>query len=201
MGDIMESRTGDEVLDHLGRRLSCEDLENRYCRGVDRQDWALVRSCYHPDAVDNHGAYCGGVDGLIQWLASRHGQISRSLHYVTNILVDVLDHGALLVEAYNMTFQRFKPGIVRSDMVEDKAVPHIPKGQVLETEVRCRFIDRVEQRAGEWRIASRAVVYESFKASFILEADSFPAEAAVGKRDGTDPLYRAGAIRSDQGPS
>ena len=26
----------------------------RYCRGIDRMDWDLVRSCYHPDAIDQH---------------------------------------------------------------------------------------------------------------------------------------------------
>ena len=27
----------------------------RYCRGIDRMDWDLIRSCYHPDAIDDHG--------------------------------------------------------------------------------------------------------------------------------------------------
>ena len=38
-----------------------------YCRGVDRRDWELVRSCYHRDAVDHHGPYSGGIDGFIAW--------------------------------------------------------------------------------------------------------------------------------------
>jgi hypothetical protein len=27
----------------------------RYCRGLDRRDWELVESCYHPDAIEYHG--------------------------------------------------------------------------------------------------------------------------------------------------
>ena len=41
----------------------------RYCRGIDRMDWDLVRSCYHPDAIDRHGAYNGDVEGFIDWAA------------------------------------------------------------------------------------------------------------------------------------
>ena len=37
----------------------------RYCRGIDRLDEPLVRSCYHPDAVDNHGLYNGSVDHFV----------------------------------------------------------------------------------------------------------------------------------------
>jgi SnoaL-like domain len=33
----------------------------RYCRGIDRRDYDLVRSCYHPDATDDHGDFRGGV--------------------------------------------------------------------------------------------------------------------------------------------
>ncbi|MEI6002085.1 hypothetical protein H3V53_34635 [Paraburkholderia bengalensis] len=36
----------------------------RYCRGIDRIDWDLVRTCYHPDAFDEHGSSGGGrLDG------------------------------------------------------------------------------------------------------------------------------------------
>jgi len=32
----------------------------RLARGTDRRDAALIRSCYHADAVDDHGAFRGG---------------------------------------------------------------------------------------------------------------------------------------------
>ena len=40
----------------------------RYCRGIDRCDYDLVRSCYHPDAIDDHGDYRGGIDGFIAYM-------------------------------------------------------------------------------------------------------------------------------------
>ncbi len=40
------------------------DVLHTYAHEADRCDWALVRSCYHPDAYDDHGLHAGGLDGL-----------------------------------------------------------------------------------------------------------------------------------------
>ena len=39
-----------ETLQHLADRVEIQDCLLRYARGVDRGDWGLVRSTYHPDA-------------------------------------------------------------------------------------------------------------------------------------------------------
>lgn len=68
------------------RRLSAEheitDVLQRYCRGVDRRDFDLVRSTYHTDATDCHGPYNGNVDGLIQWMTRRHEGVAQSMHQI-----------------------------------------------------------------------------------------------------------------------
>ncbi len=56
--------TPDELVD----RELIRDLVQRYARGVDRRDFELVRSCYHADAIDEHGPYVGGVDGFVEFL-------------------------------------------------------------------------------------------------------------------------------------
>jgi hypothetical protein len=38
-------------------QFAIRDLLLRYARGIDRRDLDLVRSCYHADAVDEHGSY------------------------------------------------------------------------------------------------------------------------------------------------
>ena len=53
----------------------------RYARGIDRGDWDLVRSTYHPDADDDHVEYKGGIDGLIEWLDKRFAGIDNSMHF------------------------------------------------------------------------------------------------------------------------
>ena len=57
----------------------------RYCRGVDRLDRELVLSAYHPDAIDDHGAFVGTREEFVDWAFALHekGQISTH-HRLTN---------------------------------------------------------------------------------------------------------------------
>jgi hypothetical protein len=55
-------------LERVVAEAAVRDVHLRYCRGIDRLDWDLVRSAYHPDAVDNHGPYQGDVEGFIAFL-------------------------------------------------------------------------------------------------------------------------------------
>ena len=58
--------TDRELLDHAALR----DLVMRYCRGIDRRDFALVRACYHDDAIDDHGGmFHGSADDYVVWVA------------------------------------------------------------------------------------------------------------------------------------
>ncbi|MFM8863148.1 MAG: nuclear transport factor 2 family protein, partial [Acidimicrobiia bacterium] len=48
-------------------RLAIADLMALYCRGIDRLDRDLVRSCFHPDATDTHGSFHGTIDEFLDW--------------------------------------------------------------------------------------------------------------------------------------
>lgn len=47
------------------------ELLARYCRGVDRCDSALIASCFHPDARDDHGNWLSRgdevADHIVGW--------------------------------------------------------------------------------------------------------------------------------------
>ena len=50
-------------LEELIEERAILSVLKRYCRGIDRLDEELVRSCYHEDSTDDHGVYKGkGVD-------------------------------------------------------------------------------------------------------------------------------------------
>jgi hypothetical protein len=71
--------------------------------GADRNDWELVRSCNHPDATDDRGLYCGGIDGLIVFLADVASTLSATSHQLCppHIEVDgVIAHARAL---YSLT--------------------------------------------------------------------------------------------------
>ena len=59
-------------LETLLAKQEIGDVIYRYARGIDRLDFDLVRSCYHPDAVDDHGAFKGNVDEFIEMLSLIH---------------------------------------------------------------------------------------------------------------------------------
>ena len=77
--------TVDELLDQQAIR----DVLIRYTRGIDRMDPDLVRSCYHPDAHDDHGAFRGGTEGFVAWFQEALSFFERTMHFVGNQLVEV----------------------------------------------------------------------------------------------------------------
>jgi hypothetical protein len=115
-----------------------------YCRGVDRRDWDLVRSCYHADALDYHGPFEGGVDEFIEWAVERMDSVV-STHFIGNQIVDV-EGDVAWHEAYNVAFIRRPAG---------DGVPAV------DWVINIRYLDRMERRDGHWRIADRLVVHDS----------------------------------------
>src|ERR1700760_2685809 len=62
----------------------------RYARGIDRHDDDLMASAYHPDAIDDHGAYIGDPQGLIRHAHDTHSRNwSVHHHFVSNQSIDL----------------------------------------------------------------------------------------------------------------
>jgi len=138
-----------------------------YCRGVDRRDWDLVRSCYHPDATDHHGPYSGGVNGFIGWGIDSLETVLSTTHLVGNQIVEV-DGSTAWHEAYCRAYHRLK------------ATNSEPE---LDWVVNLRYLDHFECRDGEWKISDRLVVHDSVRRD------------PVG--DGTDTDFVRGALAPD----
>src|SRR5438477_5687004 len=96
--------------DKLVSQFAIRDVLCRYCRGVDRRDWSLVRGAFHPDAYDDHGVYRGNVDGFIDFLAERHAFVTMSMHHIGNVLVEFSGPDRAMAETYCLAFQRYAPG-------------------------------------------------------------------------------------------
>lgn len=54
-----------ERVARLEARAGILDCVQRYARGMDRRDRALLRSAYHDDAVDDHVGFVGPVEDFI----------------------------------------------------------------------------------------------------------------------------------------
>ena len=81
----------------------------RYCRGVDRADWDLVRSTYHTDAYDDHGDYKGGIDGFIAFAKSRTGGATQVMHFLGECLIEFARPDVAIAETYFFTAQTLGP--------------------------------------------------------------------------------------------
>ncbi|CAL8477015.1 nuclear transport factor 2 family protein [Caballeronia sp. S22] len=146
----------------------------RYCRGIDRMDWDLVRSCYHPDAIDRHGAYNGSIEGFIDWAIKLLPSFESTQHFTGNQYVEV--HGDVaFAEHYAQAHHRAKPD-------GDKPA--------MDWVVNIRYVDRMERRKGEWRIADRLVVLDSQRSDPVPESLAPLENFTVGRRDKDDPSYK-----------
>lgn len=120
------------------------DVLCRYSRGVDRKDFELVRSCYHPDATDNHGDYDGDIDGFMEFLPGAVARFEHTMHFLGNMIIDV--QGSIAhAETYAIGLHRLppRPGKLNRDIT-----------------LMLRYVDVLEERDGEWRILRRVCTYD-----------------------------------------
>ena len=159
----------------------------RYVRGVDRCDWDLVRSAYHPDAWDDHGAYKGPVDGFIAHTIKRHETIEQSMHVLGQTDIEFAGPHSALAETYFVTYQRHTPqaGDARLAYLRGQA---IAADQAVETEVIGRYVDHFTRVGGAWRIAHRTVVFEVSRGQPAPAGGGLRSGFALSRRDGNDPL-------------
>jgi hypothetical protein len=151
-----------------------KNVHLRYCRGVDRLDWDIVRSCYHPDGTDDHGsAFNGGIDAFIDWVAAALPRYEMTQHFTGNQLVEV-DGDTAWAEHYAIVFHR------------KAKTDDAPAADLI---VNVRYVDRMDRREGEWRISQRVVISDFDKLDTI-EGTWLSATMEPSRRDKSDFSYR-----------
>ena len=172
-----------DALQRLIDKDEIRDLMARYCRGVDRADWEAVRATYHPDAYDDHGDYKGGVDGFIAFGKERTGGATQVMHFLGECLIEFASPTVALAETYFFTAHTLGPEAQRQYGAGAKG------GGPVQLSHYGRYVDRVEKRSGEWRIAHRIVVFETTR----LHLDEVPPikpDWAGHRRDKDDPVFK-----------
>jgi hypothetical protein len=157
-----------------------EEVVLRYCRGIDRRDFDLVRSCYHPDARDHHGSFSGGVEEYIAWVDKLTARYQWSMHLIANVLIDLgKDHDPGGTTADSAACESYGVSLHRSD--DTKPYMNLATG--------FRYLDRFERREGAWKIAERTALGEW---SMKIPKDAWweiPEDQLSGRRDTSDALY------------
>ena len=160
-------------------RIALTDLVMRYCRGIDRRDFALVRSLYHDDAIDDHGAmFCGGPDDFVRWLPDMMAQWEATIHSISNSLF-AIDGDRAEGEHYAMAFHRS------------------PAPDARELIIWGRYLDHYERRAGDWKFLKRQLVFDHGTIRPV-DADGLAqlgADAPNGTADGQDPSWKMALLK------
>ena len=159
-------------IDELLARQEIQDVIYRYARGIDRLDLDLVRSCYHPDAYDDHGAFKGSVDEFIDAAGPFLSRWTATQHFMGNMLIEV-DGDRARAETYAVAYHRR----------EDEA------GDGKDDIMGIRYVDRFERRGGAWKIAHRVVVNEWRRVDPVAGARGRGVAGEWGRRDSGDPLH------------
>lgn len=164
----------EDMIRELYDKKKIHEVVVRYCRGVDRMDRDLLLSAYHSDAIDDHGFFVGGPEDFWTWVNTYHVKAqSTHQHIITNHYCD-LDGDIAHCETYWL-FAALDP---------DGKNLSIGGG---------RYIDRMEKRDGEWRIAARKCVADwggqPVDTQLSPEARAMLAQSGTVARDRTDSSY------------
>jgi hypothetical protein len=136
--------TREERIDVMLAHHEIREVLMRYARGVDRADGDLLKSCYHADAIEEHGStYSGGAIAYIEAAVGRIAQMGTLAHYLCNIHIEITSATTAYVESYVLTFARF-------------AKPE----HSYDTFTGGRLVDRFEFRDGAWKIAHRKMAFD-----------------------------------------
>jgi hypothetical protein len=167
----MLQRQQQELLD----RQAIRDRLTAYARGLDRLDVALVRSAFHDDALIDHGVVVQGPDFFAAWAVDTHRRDAGAhLHYFGTHTCE-LDGDTAHAETYWLA----------------AVMGH--GGDAL-TIAGGRWLDRLERRDGEWKIAARKLVPEWSGTPVIKAVPELSLklrEASVkSRRDRADPSYQ-----------
>jgi hypothetical protein len=148
------------------------DVQMRYCRAADRMDFELFRNCFHEDAYTDYGFYKGGVDGFIAMGQEGLKAYTATTHFTGNQLIEV-DGDSAWAEHYTVATHR---------------CPEDADGPERDFVTAIRYIDRMEKRDGEWRIAKRVLILDNWRIDPVTDLGARP-DVQGGKRDRSDVSY------------
>ena len=138
-------RTVSTIATELADREAIRDCLSLYCRGCNRQDVELVRLAYWPDGTDDHGMMPQmSVQEFLAKQEARSPDIDATQHMLGgDLTIDIVGTVAY-VESYVHAYHRFRR----------------ENGDTYDLCTGARYIDRMEKRNDEWRIAHRVAKIE-----------------------------------------
>ena len=115
-------------------------------RGEDRRDAALISSAYWPDSITDYGVFKGDFAEYLAWVVPGAEAITNTQHVLGQSHIELAGTTAR-AETQVISYHRIDYG----------------GGDEHDTCIGGRYLDVFEQRDGEWRIASRKMLYDWYQ--------------------------------------
>ena len=132
-------------LDDMLAREAIRNCIARLARGEDRRDAALIGSAYWSDATIDFGVFLGTYDEYLAWVVPGDPALPCTLHMLGQSHIELKGETAL-AETLVLSYHRVDPGGAHQD-----------------TAIGGRYLDTMEKRGGEWRIAKRIMLYDFYQ--------------------------------------
>lgn len=178
-------------------RDAIENLLGLYCRAIDRLDLELLKSVYHPDAIDDHGMiHASGHEFAEQIIGVLSNVCVYSMHSITHAIIEVEGHTATSEASY-FGFHTIDAGAQNIEtffgpryLEEQRQAGRLQQRH----EYVCggRYLDVLHKRDGIWRILRRKMTNEwslCRPESSVIEGIAGSVHVP-GSRDHNDPVYR-----------
>lgn len=164
------------MLDHNIATPTIEDMEAfrsllaRYVHGVDRGDSDLIKTCFHPESLDEHGPFRGTGYAFADNI--RSSSLKSVQHLIASPYVLAMQADIAWIET------TFICTLIRSDT---------ETGADIFVEANGRYLDRLERHGGPWLIAHRKVVIDHSRETPLSPPWCNEHHFTRGKRNSSDP--------------
>lgn len=145
MAPTDQAHDASELSKAVGELLDRERIRDRIAllaRGEDRRDAELITAGYWPDAVFDYGMFAGDFAAYLAWVVPGSPAIPVTQHVLGQSVVE-LQGDVARAETHVVAYHRVDMGEQERDVV-----------------LGGRYLDLLEKRGGEWRVASRTMLYD-----------------------------------------
>ena len=136
--------SAEELRTYLDREKIRECLA-RLARGEDRRNAELISASYWPDSVTDYGVFKGSFAEYLAWVVPGAEAIKDTQHVLGQSHIELAGDSAR-VETQVVSYHRVDMGAGDRD-----------------TCIGGRYLDVMEKRGGEWRIADRTMLYDWYQ--------------------------------------
>jgi hypothetical protein len=165
----------------LEDRAAIGDVIVAYAHAIDRRRWGMMEHLFHPDATFGFGPVQGTWQEFVGQAQAIIDPCRATQHQLGQTLFGFESSDICHTETYFTAMHTIPPGYPVPDVFPDKV-------KVYSAVIAGRYVDRFEQRGGEWRIARRNGLYDwrEFREVEGVDLSEFP-EGMAGFHDERDP--------------